>query len=141
MRASIIFTILLPIVSGCSHLQPVHQDAATIEFDRPENNGSVNILPCTLVLSDQQRVTLIGGQHATVSISPSKLWVEAFSPDPYSPDSSSTAWHSSRIRFHLGSGERVRFSIEPRAEGSTYIGGWTIHHAPNTALEPTPTAP
>ena len=129
MSASVIFTVLLVVVSGCSHLQPVHQDAATIEFDRPEDNGSVNILPCTLVISDRQRVTLIGGQHATVAIPPGKLWVEAFSSDPYSLHSSAEAWRSTRITFHIGSGERIQFCIEPRAEGSTYIGGWIIHHA------------
>lgn len=139
MRASVTFTMLLLFVSACSYLQHVQQNAATIEFERQEDNGSVNILPCTLVVSDHQRVTLIGGQHATVSVSPGKVWIEAFSPDPYSPHFSAKAWRSTRISFQVGRGERVRFSVEPEAAGSTYIGGWFIR-APNTAPEPTDSA-
>lgn len=128
MRESVIFGISMLIVSGCSCLPPIRQGVATLEFERQEDNGSVNIVPCTLVLSDHQRATLVGGQHATVAVTPGNFWVEAFSPDSYSSHYNAETWRSARVRFRVESGERIRFSIAPKAEGSTYSGGWIIEY-------------
>jgi len=51
---------------------------------------------------------------------------------PMHPDSGyPVAWRSPRVAFHIGPGETVRLSVEPRSKGSTYIGGWTIRRAAN----------
>ena len=131
MKASVIFGLLLMFLacSGCSHLQGVHEDVAVIEFEREEDNGSVNIIPCTIVLSDHQRIKLSGGERAVASVSPGSFYVTAFSVDPYSRHSDATAWRSPRTRFQVASGERLRVSVEPAASGSTYTGGWSIQAA------------
>ena len=127
MRAFVTFGIVLMFVSGCSHFQPAQRGVATIEFERQEDNGSVNIVPCTLVLSDHQKITLRGGERAVVSVRPGTLYVTAFSIDPYSPHSSGRAWRSPRMKFQAVSGESLRVIVEPASSGSKYTDGWTIH--------------
>jgi hypothetical protein len=131
MRASAIFSFLVMILTGigCSHLQPTHVKPAVIEFERQEDNGLVNIVPCTLVLSDHQRITLNGGERAAVWVSPGSVYVTASSEDPYSSHSDATAWRSPRTRFRVASDQKVRVLVEPAASGSTYTGGWIIRAA------------
>ena len=70
MKASAIFGVLgMLCCSSCSHLQRAHDGMGVIEFERQEENGSVNIVPCTLVLSDHRRITLSGGERSVVSVS------------------------------------------------------------------------
>jgi hypothetical protein len=129
MKAFVTFSILLLLLSGCSHLQPTQRGVVTIGFERQENNGSVNIVPCTLIFSDYQTITLSGGEREVVSVSPGNFYVTAYSIDPYSPHSGARAWRSPRTRFHVASGESLRVFVEPAFSGSTYTGGWTIHAA------------
>lgn len=140
MKAFVTSGVLFLLVSGCSHFQPAQRGVAMVEFERQEDNGSVNIVPCTLVLSDHQKITLGGGGRAAVSVSPGSFYVAAFSIDPYSPHSDERAWHSSRTTFEVASGERLRVVVEPASSGSTYTGGWTIHAA-KKSLEATATRP
>ena len=138
MKAFVTSGVLLLLLSGCSQLQPAQRGVATVEFERQENNASVNIVPCTLVLSDHQTITLCGGERAVVSVSPGSFYVTAFSIDPYSAHSGARAWRSPRTRFHVASGERLRVFVEPASSGSTYTRGWSIHApkiaAPNRRL-------
>jgi len=95
--------------------------------ERPESNGSVSILPCTIAFSTGQRIKLVGGDAATVSVSAAFIWVEASSVDLYHHQNTDLrAWRSRHVRFHLRPGEVVRLSVEPKSKGSTYVGGWTI---------------
>ena len=134
MRASGFFILLL-VFAGAGCLFPdsgqhSHTAEASIEVERPENNGSVNILACTITFSDGQRCLLRGGDHAVVSLRSGDLWVVASSPDPYRLDSAdSSVWRSPRFNFYVGPGETLRLSVEPKPEGSTYVGGWTIERA------------
>jgi hypothetical protein len=129
MRAPALFGLFVLFLanSGCTHFQPAHVGATVIEFERQEDNGSVNIVPCTLVLSDHQTIILSGGERAAVSVLPGGFYVTAFSVDPYSPHSDAIAWRSPRTRFQVASGERLRVLVEPTASGSTYTGGWIVH--------------
>jgi len=129
MKALVTLGVLLLLVSGCSHLRPVHDGVATIEFERQEDNGLVNIVPCTLVLSDHQTITLGGGERASLSVSAGSFHITAFSIDPYSPHFDERAWRSPRTTFQLASGETLRVFVEPASSGSTYNGGWTIRAA------------
>ena len=136
MKAFVASSVLFLLVSGCSHLQPVQRGIATIEFERQEDNGSVNIVPCTLVLSDDQKIVLSGGERAVISIAAGSFYVAAFSIDPYSPHSDERAWRSRRRRFRVAERETLRITVEPASSGSTYTGGWIIHAA-NHALHRT----
>jgi len=109
--------------------QLFQRDAATIEFVRQEDNGSVNIVPCTLILSNNQKVTLSGGDRASLSVAPGNFYVTALSIDPYTPDLSERAWRSPRTKFRVAAKETLRVFVDPASSGSTYTGGWTIHAA------------
>jgi len=127
VKASVNLTLLLMLASGCFHLEPAHSGLAMIVFERQEDNGFVNIVPCNLVLSDHQKVTLSGGSRAVVSVSPGQFYVRAFSIDPYTPNFDETAWRSHRVGFNVADGDMLRVSVEPRSAGSTYIGGWALY--------------
>jgi hypothetical protein len=131
MKASVILGLLVTFLaaSGCSHLEPVHDSVAVIDFERQEDNGFVNIVPCRVVLSDHQKISLSGGERATVSVSPGRIDVIAYSIDPYAPHSRATAWRSPRTTLQISAGERLRVRVAPSATDSTYDGGWVIRAA------------
>jgi hypothetical protein len=144
-RNSVISVLWLAFVlpgAGCIHTRSRQHDdvaPANIQIERPENNGSVNILPCTIIFSDGQRCELLGGDQAVVLVRPGALWVAAYSRDPYRPDSvDSTAWRSLRFRFHVGSGQIFQLSVEPKSKGSAYTGGWLIEHAASNVAQRRP---
>jgi hypothetical protein len=122
--------ILLCLGGACSHTHSEHESAgitATIVVERPENNGSVNLVRCAIVLSTGQRAELGGGETATLTVPPGSLWLEVSSFDIYQPDNPDPkAWRSRRMTMHLKPGEVVRLSVEPNSRDSTYVGGWTI---------------
>lgn len=119
---------------GCAHVTTGQQGGtamATVRVDRPEDNGSVNIVPCVIVLNDGQTCALSGGDSVMISVQPGRLWLAASSLNPYSsPDSGyPTAWRSHRFHFHVARGEVIRISVEPKSRNSTYVGGWTLERA------------
>jgi hypothetical protein len=117
---------------GCLHTPPGRLADATpanIEVDRPENNGAVNILPCTLVFGDGQKCILSGGDHAVMTVRCGTLWVAASSPNPYPYSDCPAVWRSPRFRLHVGPGETIHLSVDPKSKGSYYSGGWTIKRA------------
>jgi hypothetical protein len=120
-----LFMILL-VSSGCVHSRSATDAVATIEFERREDNGSVNIVPCTLSLSDDQKVTLSGGEKRVVFVSAGSFYLTAASIDPYAPHSEAAAWNSRRMRFRVRKGEHLRLLFAPTSTCSTYVGGWTI---------------
>ena len=133
---SILLLVLVCAEGGCSHTRSERRSAAapaTVVVVRPENNGSVNILRCTVAFSTGQHVELSGAETGTVTVPAGSLWVEASSIDlyhyPENPDP--RAWRSRRIQLRLGPGEVVRLSVEPKSKGSTYTGGWTIEREAN----------
>jgi hypothetical protein len=128
INAPAIFIVLLLFLSGCCHL-PADRGVATIEFERQEDNGSINIVPCILVLSYGQKVTLRGGEGALVSVRSGTLRITAFSIDPYTPHSDERAWHSPRVSSQATTRKILRVYVEPVSSGSTYIGGWFLHAA------------
>lgn len=135
-RNSVLFLLLLVFVltgAGCRHPHSRrHNEVAptTVFLERPENNGSVNIVPCTITFSDGQSFELLGGDHVVVTVRPGDLWVIATSPDPYGPDFvDPAAWRSPRFRFHVGRGKTYRLAVEPKSRGSAYTGGWIIEKA------------
>jgi hypothetical protein len=137
---ALILLVMFFISSGCSHLRPSKTDAAVVEFERQEDNGFVNLVPCKIVLSDGQKLSLSGGERAVVSVQPGNLWVTVFSQDPYSPHSSARAWRSSRTALQIERGQKLRVFVEPMAKDSAYIGGWKVR-ATNGALQATSVGP
>lgn len=138
MRVSGISILLLVFAlagAGCACTHSLERAPTSVEVERPENNGSVNILPCTIIFSDGQKRILNGGDRVVLPVRPGALWVTAFSPDPYRTDSTdSTAWRSSRFTFRVNPGETLRLSVEPKSKDSAYVGGWIIERVANELI-------
>ena len=135
-RAAIVLSLLLLVSPGCQHPgsgQQSEVQPANVEIERPESSGSVNVLLCTIMFSDQQTCTLLGGEHAMVPVRPGTMWLAASSPDPYAaPDSGyPVAWRSRRFRFHVIACQTLHVTVQPRSKGNTYVGGWAIKRAAN----------
>jgi len=70
LTSTLLFMLVFATV-GCSNIHPRSLSGApngTVIVERPENNGSVNILPSTVAFSTGQNITLSGGETATVSL-------------------------------------------------------------------------
>ena len=127
---------LFAVTSGC-----VHPDSGNgsrfarskVEIERPENNGLVNIVLCTVTISDGQTRILSGGDQAVVSVRSGTFWVMASSGNPY--PYGSKEWRSPRVKLHANPGETLRLSVWPRSRGSTYVGGWNIRVGPVSETE------
>src|SRR5258707_5959942 len=129
MRALYISILLLMFAitgAGCLHTHSgdsTYVVPASIEIKRPENNGSINILPCTISFSDGQKCELSGGERKVVSVRSGALWAAASSPDPYRlAATDSPAWRFAVFRFNIRPGETLRLSVEPKPKKSTHVG-------------------
>jgi hypothetical protein len=128
---SVLLWALTVMGLGCSHTRS-NSRSATVVIERPENNGAVNILTCTLAFSSGQANTLRGGETARVLVPAGPIWVEASSVDLYHPENvDPKAWRSRRVKICLQPGGLARLSVEPSSRDSTYVGGWTIERAAN----------
>jgi hypothetical protein len=135
---SVLLLTLTVMGLGCTHTHSSSR-SATVAIERPENNGSINLLPCTLSFSSGQTITLSGGETASVSVPAGPIWVQASSTDLYHPeDADPKAWRSGRVKICLQPGGTARLSVEPSSKGSTYVGGWTIGRAANHHTQRTP---
>ncbi|SRR5713101_919827 len=101
--------------------------SAQICVERPENNGIVNLVPAHVVFSNNQELTLVGGQVACIFVANGIYSFVVQSSDPYNPESTNLkAWTSKKIEVHLKRGEVATFEVSPKSEGAAYIGGWIV---------------
>jgi len=99
--------------------------SSAICFERPENNGLVNIVPSEIEISNKQTVSLVGGQVACVFVAPGSYSFAIESQNPYEPESKgSQKWKSSKVSIHLKGHEKFVFEILPQISGPSYVGGW-----------------
>jgi len=99
---------------------------AELCFDRPEDNGSMNIFESWVRVSDY-RVPLIGGQTACLLVRPGSAEITVTSMVPYDPASEDEeACRSRTLKLELLPNETRHFLIEPATKGPTYICGWHI---------------
>jgi len=99
---------------------------AQLCFDRPEDNGRMNIHESWVRVSDY-RVRLIRGQAACVFVGPGSAEVIVTSAIPYDPPSANQQACKSRVfKLELAPHENRVFTIWPATKGPTYVCGWHI---------------
>jgi len=121
---SVFFLILL---NGCiiqSHSDK--QPTAKIFIERPENNGSINIVPCTVKLNTGEEIILSGGQTNSFFVKAGTYFLIASSVNPYELSSKNSAWKSNRLKISIADSQMVKIILEPKSEESTYIGDWIL---------------
>lgn len=138
MKSRVALFAILPLawslgiysLRGTEHL--CSPPTAIVVLERPENNGFLNIVRCTITLSSGEKVELSGGESRSVSIPEGHAWLEVSSFDPYCPESRHPKpWRSGRFKIHLKQREVMRLVIKPKSKGSAYVRGWTIERAPS----------
>jgi hypothetical protein len=121
------FVILsLVVVSGCAGQPQVSQSNCKILIERPENNGSINIVPCIVELSTGQKIILSGGQTNSFSVKPGAYFLTATSLNPYPDATKDSDWESSPVKITVTNLQVMKILAEPKSEGSAYIGGWVL---------------
>jgi len=86
--------------------------SAQICVERPGDNGSLNIRPADILISDGPTLTLLGEQASCAYVRPGRYTLWAQSRDPYDPGSTNeTAWKSISVSLSVGANEVSRFEV------------------------------
>jgi hypothetical protein len=101
---------------------------ARLCFDRPEDNGAINVLQSWIRVEDYE-VPLIGGEAACLYLRPGDYDLIVTSTIPYEPHSrNAQACKSKALELELAPDEDRAFSIEPAtSKDGSYRCGWRIH--------------
>jgi hypothetical protein len=97
-----------------------------LSIERPEENGSVNILAVEIAIDGKSSGSLVGGQARVINVGPGDHSILVYSADPYDPSSKNDAWRSMEIKVRLVNDSIVHIAIIPKTRGSSYVGGWEL---------------
>jgi hypothetical protein len=126
MKNRLPFLILVLFCSIHLPAQSWRLDRARLCFDRPENNGRMNIVESWVRIADYQ-VSLIGGQTACIYVYAGSEELVVTSNYPYAPEpNKDEACKSKTMKLELSANENRMFTIWPTSKGSSYTCGWRI---------------
>lgn len=129
--------VCAPTVTG----QSWRDNRARLCFDRPEDNGAINVLESWIRIQEYD-VPLIGGQATCLYLRAETSVLTVTSTIPYDPHSRNTeACKSKPLKLELAPDEDRTFSIEPASNKDGYTCGWRIRstgssHKRTTASQP-----
>ena len=125
--------LVLTLVSSATLLgQSWRPERARLCFDRPENNGRMNIYESWVRLSGHYRVPLIGDQTACVYVDAGRTDLIVTSGVPYDEKPEHQEVCKSKVmKLDLARGENRLFTIWPATGGPSYACGWVIVPAPS----------
>ena len=116
--------------TGCTSQSPALQNNCKIFIYRPENNGFINIVPCTVKCSSGRKAVLHGGENDIFVLEPGKYSLTVTSANPYPEAKKDTDWESSPVEITVTNAQVMRIVVEPKSEGSAYVGGWVLQQQP-----------
>jgi hypothetical protein len=119
--------VLLILLNSCA-IQPHtdEQPTAQIIIERPENNGSINIVPCIVELNPVHKIVLSSGQTNSFFVKHGTYFLTASSVNPYELSSKKSDWKSNRLKISIGNSQTAKIILEPKSKDSAYTGGWTL---------------
>jgi hypothetical protein len=128
MKAALFGLCAILLSSSSMAAQSWRDNRARLCFDRPEDNGGINVLQSWIRVEDYE-VPLIGGQAACLYLQPDSYKVVVTSTVPYDPHSrNAEACKSKLLELELAPDEDRTFSIEPAtSKDGSYTCGWLIH--------------
>jgi hypothetical protein len=133
MLASIIkFVAILFLISanGCASQSPASQNNCKILIERSENNGFINIVPCTIKCSSGHKAVLRGGENDLFIVEPGKYSLTATSANPYPAAAKDSDWESGPVEVTVANSQVMKIVVEPKSENSVYVGGWEFQQQP-----------
>lgn len=123
----LILALLVIFMIGCATQSNISKlPNAQIFVERPENNGSINIVRCLVQLNESQKIILSGGQTNFFSLKPGTYFLTANSVNPYDPSSREMDWNSNQLKIAVTNSQIMKIILEPNSKDSIYIGGWIL---------------
>ena len=124
---NLLLTCFVVLLNSCT-FQPNISKLSTskIFIERPENNGFLNIIPCTIQLDAGSKFILLGGQTNFFWVKPGKHSLIAKSVNPYPDALNDSDWKPASFEITITNFQTTRIILEPKSQGSTYIGGWNL---------------
>ena len=127
MKTALLCLCAMLVYSSTLTGQSWRDNRARLCFDRPENNGAINVLQSWIRIQEYE-VPLIGGQAACLYLRPESSELTVTSTIPYDPHSRNTATCKSKpLKLELAPDEDRTFSVEPATNRDRYTCGWKIH--------------
>jgi hypothetical protein len=127
MKTALLYVCAMLLFSSTVTGQSWRDNRARLCFDRPEDNGAVNVLQSWIRIQEYE-VPLIGGQAACLYLRPESSDLTITSTIPYDPHSrNAEACKSKPLKLELAPDEDRTFSIEPATNRDSYACGWRIH--------------
>ena len=132
MKNRLLYSGLILFCSIPATAQTWRLDRARLCFDRPEDNGAINVLESWVRIADY-RVPLIGGQAACIYLYSGSKKLIVTSTVPYEPSSKNAeACKSKSMKLELVPSENRTFTIWPATKNGSYACGWRIETAPGS---------
>lgn len=126
MRKQLLYSALILFYSIPLTAQTWRLDRARLCFNRPEDNGRMNILESWVRIADY-RIPLIGGQAACIYVYAGSNELVVTSTYPYEPSSTDEqACKSTPLKLELAPNENRMFTIWPATKRNSYTCGWRI---------------
>jgi hypothetical protein len=127
MKTALLGLFAMLLCSSSMAAQSWRDNRARLCFDRPEDNGGINVLRSWIRVEDYE-VPVIGGQAACLYLEPGSYKLSVTSTIPYDPHSrNAEACKSKALEFELVPDEDRTFSIEPAtSRDGSYACGWRI---------------
>jgi len=125
----VVFALTLANVTSATETKSDQSNlTARICIVRPENNGFINIVPSHIIFSNNQKLSLSGGEAACIIVEPGEysFVVESADPYPSSHKGKPKKWVSKKVAVRVKGDESITYDISPKSEGSTYTEGWDV---------------
>lgn len=97
-----------------------------IVFVRQESNGSLNIHPCSITCNNWERLTLKGGEAASIFLKKGEYEFQAFSSEPYEKDSDPTSCRSASLVVKIETGKKLFVEVIPKSAEGEIRFHWII---------------
>ena len=133
MKIKIITDLLVLSFMGASYAENIPYRALGDELtsyiciERPENMGLLNIISTKALFSNEQALTLSGGEAGCIIVSPGKYSFIVTSPEPYpEADKGNRIWKSERIELNISRDQMFVFKLVPASNDKGYSGKWKL---------------
>jgi hypothetical protein len=97
-----------------------------VVFVRQESEGSLNILQSSITCDMWERLVLVGGQAGSIYLPPATYEFQAYSREPYKPDSDITSCRSAALRVRVRKGAKIFVEIIPQAANKKLSFHWKL---------------
>jgi hypothetical protein len=129
MKNIFALAVVLMTLLGAQAKDPVAGVVAgygEVVFVRQESEGSLNVLQSSITCDMWERLVLVGGQAGSIYLPPGNYEFQAYSREPYEPDSDITSCRSAALRVRVRKGARIFVEIIPQSANKKLSFHWKL---------------